>query len=167
MAEDDLLESLKMVVLGFSSRYYIWDPDEERFKQNGDSDGICIDGKDVIVSSRYAQVPLVIALSNILFSWSSRFLKIGTILRRLESLLSNLRARSAKEGPTIHALAHSLSASLDYIRELIARCPPNSSQLSMQQPNLPLIGLWNEYAIYEEVLDALASLFGRVIIYFV
>ncbi|KAF5328834.1 hypothetical protein D9619_011684 [Psilocybe cf. subviscida] len=145
LTEADLLESLKMVVLGFSSRYHMWDPDEERFKQTGDNDGFHIDGKDDTVSS----------------SWIARFLKIGTIIRRLESLLLDLRARSAKEGPTIHALAHSLSTSLDYLRELIARCPPSRSQLSTQQNNLPLLEIWNEYVIYEQILDALASLFGR------
>ena len=55
VTEADLLESLKMVVLGFSSRYHTWDPDEERFKQNGGSDGFYIDGKDDIVGSRYAK----------------------------------------------------------------------------------------------------------------
>ncbi|KAF8971184.1 gamma-tubulin complex, DGRIP91/SPC98 component protein [Flammula alnicola] len=150
VTQNQLLVSLKMIVLGFSSQYHMWDPAKERFiqvgtEQNGKRGFVLIDGKDEVVSE----------------SLISRFLKIGTLLRRLESLLSSLRTRSAKEGPTIHALAHSLSTTIDYLREVIASCPPSKDQLTSDNENLPLLSIWSQHAVYEDILVALADLYGR------
>lgn len=58
VTQKELLVSLKTVVLGFSSQYYIWDPVLERFVQddtgsNGRIGFVFIDGKDEIISDRY------------------------------------------------------------------------------------------------------------------
>ncbi|KJA27578.1 hypothetical protein HYPSUDRAFT_62653 [Hypholoma sublateritium FD-334 SS-4] len=150
VTQHQLFRSLKIVVLGFSSPYHVWDPLQERFVQaNTGEDGsrgfILVDGKDETVSN----------------SVIARFLKIGTLLRRLESLLSSLRARPAKEGPTIHAFAHSLSTIIDYLRQGLTTCPPNEDELTSDKADLRLLSIWTKYAMYEEFLVALADLCDR------
>ena len=75
-----------------------------------------------------------------------------------------LDCRSAKEGPTIHAFAHSLATTLTYLREEFAKLPP------IQEAGVEktaLCALWMQYNIYEEVLVALSDLYGRVSICFI
>ncbi|KAF8800267.1 hypothetical protein BYT27DRAFT_6840741 [Phlegmacium glaucopus] len=105
---------------------------------------IVVDGKDEIVSS----------------SVIARFLTIGTLLRRLESLLMTLRSRSAKEGPTIHAFAHSLSSALVYIREALASCPPPNAHTGSGEKSI-LSEICGQHSVYEELLVALAALCNR------
>lgn len=72
--------------------------------------------------------------------------------------------RSAKEGPTIHAFAHSLATTLTYLREEFAKLPP------IQEAGVEktaLCALWMQYNFYEEILVALSDLYGRVNIYFI
>ncbi|KAF9473401.1 gamma-tubulin complex, DGRIP91/SPC98 component protein [Pholiota conissans] len=150
VTEKELFISLKTVVLGFSSQYHVWDPIQERFVQvdtgsNGKTGFIFVDGKDEVVSD----------------SIISRFLKIGTLLRRLDTLLSSLRSKSAKEGPTIHAFAHSLSTVIDYIREGLKQSPPSKDELSSKAASLRLLSIWTQYETYEELLVALAELYQR------
>jgi uncharacterized membrane protein len=79
----------------------------------------------------------------------------------LLSLSMNLQwrcGRSAKEGPTIHSLAHSLSATLDYIRQKLMECPPSN----VPDEKVCLTQIWCYFAPYEELLVALADLCGRV-----
>ena len=67
--------------------------------------------------------------------------------------------RSAKEGPTIHAFAHSLATTLTYLREEFAKLPP------LQDAGVEktvLCALWMQYNIYEEILVSISDLYGRV-----
>ncbi|PPQ70803.1 hypothetical protein CVT25_000030 [Psilocybe cyanescens] len=153
LTQKELLLNLKMIVLGISSQYHVWEPHAEQFIQFGGSgsdgtqkrDFMLIHGNDEVVSD----------------SFIKGFLKIGTLLRRLEIFLSTLRTRSSKEGPTIHSLAHSLSTTLDYLREVLARCQPSNDQIKTNNKDFPLLTIWSHYAIYEELLDALSDLYGR------
>ncbi|KAH9484896.1 hypothetical protein JR316_0001798 [Psilocybe cubensis] len=153
VTQKELLLNLKMTVLGISSQYHIWEPTTERFVQIGGGgsdedrkrDFVLIDGEDEVVSH----------------SFIKGFLKIGTLLRRLETFLSTLRSRSAKEGPTIHSLSHSLSTILDYLREVLSRCQPSNDQIMADNKIYPLLNIWSHYEIYEEILHALSQLFGR------
>ncbi|KAF9526505.1 Spc98 family-domain-containing protein [Crepidotus variabilis] len=153
--QHELLASLKSTVLGISSNLHAWEPTSERFvhivASKRASDGadtlpiLLVDGKDEVISTSFVE----------------RFLKIGTLLRRLELLLVSLRTRSAKEGPTIHALAHTLSETLEYIRESLVECPPTHSELANESSLLPLAGIWSRYALLEELLVSLSELCGR------
>ncbi|KAF8149545.1 Spc98 family-domain-containing protein [Crassisporium funariophilum] len=149
VTEQELLVSLKKTALGISSPLHNWDPLSETFIQVGAGQNrkqgiILVDGKDEVVGS----------------SLISRFLTIGTLLRRLESLLVTLRSKSAKEGPTIHAFGHSLSTTLIYLRDALTRCPPSTEQISTGK-SLPLSAIWSQYEIYDDLLVALASLYQR------
>ncbi|KAF9010717.1 gamma-tubulin complex, DGRIP91/SPC98 component protein [Cyathus striatus] len=129
----ELLSSLKMTVLGASSALHVWDVSSENFR---------IDGKDETISE----------------SLIARFITIGTLLRRLEVFVASLRTKSVREGPTIHAFAHTLSTILIYLRDALTHLPPingNSSEA------IPLTAVWMEYGIYEETLVALSELYGR------
>ncbi|KAJ6625865.1 Spc98 family-domain-containing protein [Mycena sp. CBHHK59/15] len=147
VTQQQLLTALKKTVLGISSPLHTWDPISETFVptvlQKGTRGIILVDGKDEVVSA----------------SLISRFLTIGTLLRRLETLLTSLRSRCAREGPTIHAFTHSLSTALTFLRESLARCPPLEDQTSAD--NCTLAAVWTQYAQYEEVLVALAAFSGR------
>ncbi|KAF8894369.1 gamma-tubulin complex, DGRIP91/SPC98 component protein [Gymnopilus junonius] len=150
LTQHELFLSLKSIVLGVSSQYHVWDSISEYFVpvgtiHNARRGVLLIDGKDEVVSNS-----LVV-----------RFLRIGTLLRRLEILLSSLQARSSKDGPTIHSLAHALSTILDYLREMITQCPPTEEQIATKDENFPLLSTLAHYESYESLLDALADLFGR------
>lgn len=75
--------------------------------------------------------------------------------------MSYIFTRSAKEGPTVHAFAHSLSSALVYIREALASCPPSNVHLESGE-NLMLSEICGQHSIYEELLVALAALCNRV-----
>ncbi|KAG6832846.1 hypothetical protein H0H87_000200 [Tephrocybe sp. NHM501043] len=139
VTQNNVLKALKMTVLGTSSVYHSWDPVPERFVQAGVETGcILIDGKDEIVSQ----------------SLISRFVTIGTLLRRLETLLLSLRKRSPQEGPTVHAYAHVLTTILMFLRQALARCALVTAQNTLS-------ATWVQYEIYEETFVALAELYGR------
>jgi len=77
----------------------------------------------------------------------------------------NYQYRSAKEGPTVHALAHALSTTISFLREALTKCPPQQDQFKGICENLPLLAIWTHYAIYEELLVTLTDMFGRVRIF--
>ncbi|KAJ3560581.1 hypothetical protein NP233_g10743 [Leucocoprinus birnbaumii] len=145
--QTDLFSSLKMTVLGNSSIYHSWDADLQRFVQTGVKEGgrgfLLLDGKDEVISD----------------SVTARFLTIGNLLRRLDILLANLRNRSAADGSTVHAFAHALSNTLDWLRKCLAKCPPLSTELP--QGNLPISQIWLQYEVYQDILSSLAELCGR------
>ena len=70
--------------------------------------------------------------------------------------------RPAKEGPTIHAFAHSLSTIIDYHRLGLTKCPPSEDELRADKIDLHLMSIWTKYSMYEEYLVALANLCDRV-----
>jgi len=58
VTQKDLLSSLKTTVLGFSSKFYVWEATSEQFiqietEQNFKKGFMLIDGKDEVVSERY------------------------------------------------------------------------------------------------------------------
>ncbi|KAJ7217732.1 gamma-tubulin complex, DGRIP91/SPC98 component protein [Mycena pura] len=142
--QHELLASLKMTVLGLSSPLHTWDPVSETFvpvvSQKGTRGILLVDDKDETASA----------------SFISRFLSIGTLLRRLEILVATLRSKFAKEGPTIHAFTHALSTILFYLRESLAQCPPQEGNASMT-----LVAVWSQYEQSENILTALATLCDR------
>ncbi|KAJ6594217.1 Spc98 family-domain-containing protein [Mycena capillaripes] len=144
VTQRELLGALKMTVLGTSSPLHTWDPVSEIFVQivaeKGTYGILLVDDKDEVISK----------------SLISRFLTIGTLMRRLELLLTFLRSRFANKGPTIHAFTHALSTILSYLRESLARCSPREDQIS-----ITLSAVWSEYERYEEILVSLAALCGR------
>ncbi|KAG6917229.1 hypothetical protein DXG01_003343 [Tephrocybe rancida] len=146
VTQTNILNALKTTVLGTSSVYHTWDPVAERFVPAGLEDTktgfILIDGKDEVVSK----------------SLMSRFVTIGTLLRRLETLLAALRKRSAHEGPTVHAYAHALATIVIFLRQSLARGPPVNDPFAAGDT---LSAIWMHYEIYEETFVALANLYGR------
>ena len=59
VTQEEMLVSLKMIVLGTSSTLHTWCPSSERFVQVGSQEGqrgyLLVDGKDEVVSSRFIQ----------------------------------------------------------------------------------------------------------------
>lgn len=91
-----------MTVLGISSPLHTWNPSSERFIRGTGSNRIrnpiIVDGKCEILTSRQGFLFLFGFVPKLTKCWNSiiaRFLTIGTLLRRLESLLMTLRSRSA------------------------------------------------------------------------
>ncbi|KAK2464330.1 hypothetical protein APHAL10511_003787 [Amanita phalloides] len=143
VSQAEFLSALRTIILGVSSVYHAWDAKQENFVYiNAEGRQCCfiVDGKDEVICR----------------SITRRFLTIGTLIRRMEALLVTLRARSANDGATIHAFAHSISTILTYLREGISRC---SAMVSLQGQQLSAIHM--QYAIYEDILIALSSLYGR------
>ncbi|KAJ3868300.1 gamma-tubulin complex, DGRIP91/SPC98 component protein [Lentinula novae-zelandiae] len=162
----NLLKNMKLTVLGFSSLLYEWDPVEERFIDIGLSRGnmrkrLVIEGKDEVISSDFI----------------SRFIQIGESLRRLETLVEQLRSRHvalnkptlfhltisssirSNIGPTMHAFAHALSTCLVQIRGSLASGPPSEDQLYASHSTLNSIFMY--YNQHEGVLSALSRLCNR------
>lgn len=63
--------------------------------------------------------------------------------------------RTVKDGPTVHALAHSLSTVLVYLRETLFK-------ISFADNVGFLTAVWTKYGPYEDILNALSDLYGRV-----
>lgn len=95
---ESLLKLLSQTVLGVSSTLHIWDASEERFVHNGTEYGtnagvILVDNMDEVVSARCVILDSRSVLFSSHYSYIARFTTIGTLLRRLESLVVSLRAR--------------------------------------------------------------------------
>ncbi|PPR01645.1 hypothetical protein CVT24_001621 [Panaeolus cyanescens] len=150
VSDKELLEGLNTTVLGISSSLFTWNTDEESFKACSPDPGkdvvFSLEGKDETITN-----------SSII----TRFLTIGTLLRRLELLVTELRRRSATDGPTIHAFAHALSTTLSYIRDSLMRTPPSAEDLALESDRYPLFFLWTHYLPYEELLSSLATFCKR------
>ncbi|KAK0505031.1 gamma-tubulin complex, DGRIP91/SPC98 component protein, partial [Armillaria luteobubalina] len=142
---DVLWRNLKMTVCGISSQLHVWNPNSERFVQSGVSNGrsgvIIVDGKDEKMCS----------------SICSSFLRIGTSLRRLETFVVALRSRSPREGPTIHAFAHTISNVLSFLRESLAEYPLTQELVEKNTVSTKLAF----YTYYEDIMVALARLCRR------
>lgn len=95
-----------MIVLGISSQYHVWEPHAEQFIQFGGSgsdgtqkrDFMLIHGNDEVVSDRLVVIVTPNSRTSFFdsllwYSFIKGFLKIGTLLRRLEIFLSTLRTR--------------------------------------------------------------------------
>ncbi|KAH9892864.1 Spc98 family-domain-containing protein [Cubamyces lactineus] len=141
----ELLESLLLTVSGTSSALHIWDPASEKFvlrEVQGNSTGhVVIVSKDEVVSA----------------SLLRRFLTIGNLMRRLESLSDTRAPRSST--PISHAFAHALASVLAYLRQVAEAISPDYQSLAGGDPEL--VSLWTRYEDVEHVLKALATLSGR------
>ena len=65
VTQKELLSSLKTTVLGFSSKFYVWEETSEQFIQietehNFKKGFTLIDGKDEVVSERYVSTFLIV-----------------------------------------------------------------------------------------------------------
>ncbi|KAK0476674.1 gamma-tubulin complex, DGRIP91/SPC98 component protein [Armillaria novae-zelandiae] len=134
---DVLWRNLKMTVCGISSQLHVWNLISERFVQSGVSNGR---SDEKICSSICAS-----------------FLRIGTLLRRLETFVVALRSRSPKEGPTIHAFAHTMSNVLSFLRESLAVHPLTQELVENGTVSTKLAF----YTYYEDIMVALAKLCRR------
>lgn len=145
--ELELLESLRMTVLGTSSFLHTWDPVSETFISFGGAENLpnklIISGKDETMSS----------------SLLKRFLDIGTLMRRLEVFLSVLRTRRKEENATVHAFSHALSVVLVYLRDQLSRGPLSNFCIPVSSKTLS--GTWLYYGDFEEIVVSLASLCQR------
>ncbi|KAG1735090.1 Spc98 family-domain-containing protein [Suillus paluster] len=145
--ELELLESLRMTVLGTSSFLHTWDPDSEKFLSFGGAANLpsrfIISGKDETMTS----------------SLLRRFLDIGTLMRRLEVFLNDLRTRRKLESETVHAFSHALSVVLVYLRDQLSRGP--LSNFSIPVSSKTLSATWLYYGDFEEIVVSLASLCQR------
>ncbi|KAG1742908.1 Spc98 family-domain-containing protein [Suillus lakei] len=144
--ELELLESLRMTVLGTSSFLHTWDPGSETLSFRGAENlpnKLIISGKDETMSSSLIQ----------------RFLDIGTLMRRLEVFLSVLRTRRKEENATVHAFSHALSVVLVYLRDQLSRGPLSNSCISVSSKTLS--ATWLYYGKFEEIVVSLASLCQR------
>ncbi|KAG2126974.1 Spc98 family-domain-containing protein [Suillus bovinus] len=145
--ELELLDSLRMTVLGTSSFLHTWDPVSETFLSSGGAENmlnkLIISGKDETMSS----------------SLLKRFLDIGTLMRRLEVFLSVLRTRRKEESETVHAFSHALSVVLVYLRNQLSRGPLSNFCIPVSSKTLS--GTWLYYEGFEEIVVSLASLCQR------
>ncbi|KAI0330134.1 hypothetical protein GY45DRAFT_1324015 [Cubamyces sp. BRFM 1775] len=141
----ELLESLLLTVSGTSSSLHIWDPAIEKFVLRGlqghSAGHLVIVSKDEVVSASLLQ----------------RFLTIGNLMRRLESLSDARAPRSST--PVSHAYAHALASILAYLRQVAEAIAPDYR--SAAGVDAELVSLWTRYEDMEHVLRALATLSGR------
>ncbi|KAH9949631.1 Spc98 family-domain-containing protein [Amylocystis lapponica] len=144
---EELLQSLRMSLTGTSSALYLWDPTSETFMMRNikpDKRGVIIMiGKDEVVSSSLCQ----------------RCLSIGTLLRRLETLVVGQRTRRFKAESIAYAYTHALSTILAYLRSIISSTIRGENGTSDESTNLT--ALWLSYAEVEEILQALSALCSR------
>ncbi|EIN11365.1 hypothetical protein PUNSTDRAFT_131527 [Punctularia strigosozonata HHB-11173 SS5] len=152
----DIAMGLRQTILGMSSPLHMWDPIHEHFVlevvlqgKNTDAE-VVIEGNDEIISQ----------------SVLSRFLTIGTIMRRLDHLVEKMRARpssskqafkSASGESTMHAFTHALSAVLEYMGdELSSIAFPENAFVDASS----ITSTWLRYAEFEEIARGIGSLCG-------
>ncbi|KAG2032451.1 Spc98 family-domain-containing protein [Suillus americanus] len=142
--ELELLQSLRMTVLGTSSFLHTWDPVSETFLSFVGAENLpiklIISGKDETMSS----------------SLLKRFLDVGTLMRRLEVFL---KCRRKEENATVHAFSHALSVVLVYLRDQLSRGPLSNFCIPVSSKTLS--GTWLYYGDLEEIVISLASLCQR------
>ncbi|VDB95185.1 unnamed protein product [Peniophora sp. CBMAI 1063] len=141
--EIELLQALRGLVIGNSSRLFQWDADQEIFNLGGFSAErdarLVVDGWDATLSASYLK----------------RFINIGCALRRLDVFIDSLRESSSKDGPTIHSFSHALLLVVDIYREKLAATQYETLWDTMSSR------LWAELEDTEDVLLALIALCGR------
>ncbi|KAF9227468.1 hypothetical protein BS17DRAFT_775536 [Gyrodon lividus] len=149
VTESDILNSIQLVVQGTSSPLHAWDVASQTFVQVGLSEAhpstLLIEAKDNTMSQSFLQ----------------RFLDLGTLVRRLELFVHDLRRRQGHVNSTAHAFVHGLSTVLVFLRDC-SLCGPlfytdNCSDVRC------LATLWLHYTELEQIVTSLASMCNRSI----
>ncbi|KDQ15335.1 hypothetical protein BOTBODRAFT_131086 [Botryobasidium botryosum FD-172 SS1] len=141
MSTAQLHEFLNLNLLGSSSTMFMWDNTGETFRLAMDDPRketiLVVDGLSHSTSSNMTR----------------RFLDIGTMLRRLETLVAKLRAMPPS--PTSYAFAHGLSLVLARVRSAIF------TPTSTNTPSRGSAGHWVRCEESEQILKSLAALCFR------
>ncbi|KAF9646581.1 hypothetical protein BDM02DRAFT_3099578 [Thelephora ganbajun] len=132
--QSELLASLRLTLMGATSNFHVWNPQQECFilrgLHHGKSGILSIIGRDEAVTQ----------------SCISRFLTIGTLSRRLEVLVGSL-GQSAS--PTQHAFCHALDSLLAFAR---AKVMDHLGEDGDEAPSLSAI-----WAVCEDIADMLTA----------
>ncbi|KAI6021324.1 Spc98 family-domain-containing protein [Pisolithus microcarpus] len=146
-APDDLVMSLRLLVLGSSSRLYVWDRSLELFVQQS---SLIFGSKAVLVGSGswfMAQ------------DYLQRFLDLGSLMRRMELLAHDLRDRGNHTDPTVHAFAHGLSTLLSFLREQFSSGPLFKSGDALYPTDF--VAIWLHYTGEERIIGSVATMCHR------
>ncbi|KAI6046192.1 Spc98 family-domain-containing protein [Pisolithus marmoratus] len=146
-APDDLVVSLRLLVLGSSSRLYVWDRSLELFVHQSSSK---VGSKATLSGSRSgfgAQ------------DYLQRFLALGSLMRRLEFLIHDLRDRGSHADPVIHAFVHGLSTLLSFLRNQLSKGPLFGSDDVLHPADFAAI--WLCYAEEEQTINSIATMCHR------
>ncbi|KAG6331460.1 hypothetical protein ID866_7629 [Astraeus odoratus] len=144
--EDELMESLKLVVLGSSSPLYIWNVPSESFVHKRSAD---IEQVIVRVSGQTEAAGT---------SYLRRFLNLGSLMRRMDIFVHDLRHRRDATS-TVHAFAYGLSTLLNFFRHQISNTPlfkDHDFSISCDRA-----AEWLHCAEYEEIVNCLATMCHR------
>ncbi|KAI6033056.1 Spc98 family-domain-containing protein [Pisolithus orientalis] len=144
---DDLVMSLRLLVLGSSSRLYVWNNSLELFVHQSPSKvgskAILVGRGNRFISKDYLQ----------------RFLDLGSLIRRMELLAYDLRDRGSHTDPSIHAFAHGLSTLLSFWRDQLSRGPLFGSDDVLYPADFAAI--WLHYAEEEQTISSIATMCHR------
>ncbi|KAF8844752.1 hypothetical protein BDN67DRAFT_1052727 [Paxillus ammoniavirescens] len=149
VTESELLNSLQLVVLGTSSPLHVWDMTSQSFVQVGSSEAhpstLLVEAKDNTMSQSILQ----------------RFLDLGSLVRRLELFIHDIRTRQGHVNSTVQAFAHGLSTVLMFIRDYSLRGPLFRANSYSNVHCLATV--WLHYTELEQVVTSLASMCNRSI----
>ncbi|KAG8917595.1 hypothetical protein FRC02_003024 [Tulasnella sp. 418] len=133
-----LLSAVQMLLVGYSSPLFIFDPGKETFsinmKHNQDFD-LIVDGYSVSSTQ----------------SMLHRFCDIGTLIRRLDNYILSVRSQASSQ--TLHSLAHAIQQTNTYIKSEIEK--------SLQKQTGRVLELWEDQQRHERLLTPLAAVCGR------
>ncbi|KAL5522043.1 hypothetical protein ACEPAF_1899 [Sanghuangporus sanghuang] len=136
----ELFEELGLILVGCASTLHEWKPTEERFVLAGSSDvklSVLIDGMNDVVSNSYI----------------SSFADFGTLYRRLDMLVVDLRRITRQDSSATFTFAHCLSSALAWIRREVTYALSSSDNM--------LCDVWASFQEVQSVLSTLASLCSR------
>lgn len=147
VSEAELLDNLRLIVLGSSSHLCVWDGSAELFKCRGPSKdcstALMIEGMNEVMSASYLE----------------RFLNLGSLIRRIELFVCGIRDR--QNNTTVHAFAHGLDTLLRFLRYKM------SDGLLFKNPAFRLSDglatIWLYHVEWKNIVNAIASLCSRSI----
>ncbi|KAI0793256.1 Spc98 family-domain-containing protein [Abortiporus biennis] len=140
LSSSTLLHFLELILSGVSSPLYIWHSDSERF-QLSTKGSLHISGKDRFTSTSVLE----------------RFITIGTLTRRLETLIDRFRGEDLN--PTFYAFLHALETVLLYTAESVEGNLLNQPLAGDEKADL-LVGLWTLFEEMEATTTELSLLCG-------
>ncbi|KAH8119655.1 Spc98 family-domain-containing protein [Phellopilus nigrolimitatus] len=144
LSTDELLDSLTSTLAGYSSLLHVWDVTLERFvpaREGNKVVRIILDGMDETVSESYI----------------ARFVIFGTLLRRIEALISYLRRTVKNTNSTIFGFAHALSSTIVWIRTAVAKFLSGVKSGG----NGKICDIWVSFQETEQVLLTVAEFCSR------